>query len=214
MESSLGKEAIDRLMAEGLDEQDIQAAKLIAERVAFQLREVVQDSAINVIKPSAADETSEEGQKLEAFRAVAEQFDLEDAIRWMVLLYGEFMTYEAVLDEYLLSLQYELQLEDYLNDREQYLKSKEQKRIDMFGQFIVSTSEIEKFVLDTVQKSNTIDRAETATPAESESVAQSELDIPMPDIPSFRTKEVKPTNPTDAIMQELEQLNPNVVIPY
>jgi hypothetical protein len=204
MNTGLSGQTVERLVAEGFSEQEITDAKLLAERVVFQLRELVQ-SADSMINESFKD------QPLDTFKTVAEQFDLEAAVHFMLALKDEFGGYESVLDEYLSSLQLELSLETYLDDKEQYLHDKEIKRMEHIDEPTISLSEIERALLAKLQSENNSKREELSIvqPSEPQNTEYTDAETLLPDVPSPSAQDVKPRNPTQSVLEEINQINPN-----
>lgn len=204
MNMGLDDQAVERFMAEGYAEQEITEAKLLAERVVFQLRELVQstESIVNMDR---------EDLERDTFRTVAEQFNMEAAVHFMLRLKVEFGGYESVLNEYLSTLQLGLNLENYLVDKEQYLNDKEIKRMEHIGERMVSLSEIERALLEQIQSQNSANSEAMTNPGslEQDASVDTEIEIPLPEVPTPSALDVKPKNPAQSILDEIKRINPN-----
>jgi hypothetical protein len=216
LESGLGEEAVASLVSMGFAEKDIMNAKLLGERAAFQIKQLVEEPiskaptapSQNISDPQAGDQET----FLSELRPVAEQFDLESAVRLMLTLHTEFGSYEAVLDEYLLALQLGLSLEQYVQNKQQYLKDKEQKDIEKAGRVLITLNELERRALEKIQHENEAHReVSSATPnSPSSALTTKEAESnPLPEAPLPKVTDVKPANPADAINEELKRINPN-----
>lgn len=219
LETGLGEDAIAHLVSQGFVEKDIMSAKLIAERAAEQIKELVQESPAQAPKAPISTTIQSElpNNDQESFMAemssVSDQFDLETSVRLMLSLKAEFGSYEAVLDEYLHALQLGLNLEEYIKDKSQYVKDEEQKNGEKVGQVIITLAEIERRLLEKIQQENaSVQAASSIKPNDSLSSNQPETtNNPLPEsLP--KVKDVKPLNPADAINEELNKMNPNVPI--
>jgi len=202
METGLSEETVTQLLKEGYIQEQITEAKLIAERVAFQLKELTGDAV------------SDQDSNIESFRRVAEQFILSDAVRWMLVLGDAIGGMELVLDEYLSTLQYGLDLLDFQNDKEAYMNIKEQRKLERLMEAEVTLAEIERKLLQKIQEENEKQRDDAfAAPSsiqEKGGIGHTAVEPPLPDPPDPNPKDVKPVDPAKSIMQEIELINPNL----
>ncbi|CAG7658642.1 hypothetical protein ACFQI7_32640 [Paenibacillus allorhizosphaerae] len=213
-QAGTGDELIKQLMEQGYSHEEIMQAKLLAERVQSQLQELTDtDRKPLVERPSAELLPDRKGKdKAEAYRKLAEGFQTQAAIVFMLELKSAFGSMEAVLDEYLLSLQAELKLEDYLKDKDAYLKAKADKLAGITPDRIVTVSSLEQELLEIIKADNQGLKDDPMSGGSLSSVQNKETkvrDSPLPDVPVPSVKDVKPVNPADQIQKELNALNPN-----
>jgi hypothetical protein len=208
--SGLSEEDVKTLIDQGFEEQHIQEAKLLAERTAFQLQELLQGDRSVAENPLSQLQPKED--ELLVFRKAAEQFNLIEAVTLMLQLQAEFGSFEAVLDEYLYALQLELNLGSYLQDKEAYLELKQQKSIENISEVIVSLSEIDRRLLETIQRENNRDNQDLTGVQNTDLLEQQqtsqEISV-LPDMPLPTVEDKRPPNPLDEVMKELKALNPN-----
>lgn len=216
--SSLSEETVTQLIAKGYTENSIMGAKQIAERVAQQVEQLIDNAQPVELAglPKAGADLEQAGSKEEhsqALEAIGRKFSLEDAVYWMLVLNGDLGGYETVLDEYLLSLQLGLNLNDYLLDKEQYNKMKEQKKLELQIQSIITMSDIERLMLENIQKLNSASRETSlaGTPLTTGSSSNQTSNNPLPDVPTPKVTDGKPVNPAAAVQEELNRLNPNIL---
>ncbi|THF72583.1 hypothetical protein [Cohnella fermenti] len=206
------EETMTLLVEKGFSQEEITEARMLAERLQFQLKEL---SAADVGAAPTVSLTGTENkgdESLQAILKMAEQFDLSEAVYNMVLLKKEFGSYEAVLDEYLLSLQIEVDLQQYMSDKEAYLKAKQEKSAGLAHDEIVTSSVVETALLEKIQRSNRSlqgDDVGVANAVLPSSVQDSNSSTPLPDVPQPVARDVKPANPADQVMREIEAINPN-----
>jgi hypothetical protein len=218
--AGLGEEAVARLVALGYAQTDIAAAKLLAERIALQINQLVEENMPEAPKIPAPTATWSGGlppDDKESFvaelRSVAERFELETAVRLMLSLKREFGSYEAVLDEYLTALQLGLNLDEYAADKTRYEKDKQQKKMEKVGRVDLTLSEIERRLLDRIREENASGREASAVHAAATSTAKpssESVTSPLPEAPTPKIKDVKPVNPAEAVKEELRRLDPNI----
>lgn len=211
-ETGLGEQWMQEMTDKGYDPEQIMEAKLLAERVQFQLKELVDDRIVKPVVPrpeASIEPEAPKDKKAEAFRKLAEKFDLKAAIGFLLELKRDFGSYEAVLDEYLLSLQLDLSLEDYIADKKGYLEAKERNMTGLDRQSLVTAEDIEMAVLESLQK-NDGRTGEEATLANvlARDTEEAVQHSPLPDAAVPRIDDVKPENPTERIRKEIQELTP------
>lgn len=211
--SGLSEQATDELIAAGYQEEAITEAKLVAERVVFQLTELVQQTPHVPVPQVAAiqSETSdEEEQKTEVYRQLLELFDLEEAVRLMLAWEVNVGSFRQALNEYLFMLQSGLAVEDYVQDWDRYEEQKNKRKAEQIGELWITVEMIEQDMLDAVQERNQQQETEHSSPAlSSSSLSQADQAtdaLPRSPVPEIR--DVRPPDPTAAIHEEIKNLDP------
>jgi hypothetical protein len=215
--SGIGDEVVQELIKQGFSKDKILEAKMLVERVQFQLDAIVNASNSLVeaptvtVKPTA---TNTETDKMASIRKVAGQFNSQTAVTLLLRLEKEFGSLEAALDEYLFALQADLDLESYFQDKEAYNRSKDEKRIGLMREQIVTAASIEQANLEQIQKNNAATKQDDVLTSSGikPSSDDKERGSALPDAPSapnITVRDVKPKNPTAEIQNEIKMLNPN-----
>ncbi|WP_379140261.1 hypothetical protein [Paenibacillus sp. sgz500992] len=211
-EAGLGEEVLNELRQKGFQDDEIMEAKLLTERIMQQLKEVIDNTVTTVESPTvlAGNTQLAEAELQSAFVKINDQFSEVQSVKLILTLQQDFGSMEAVMNEYLLSLQIELDLQDYITDKKSYQEKKEQKTITLKENEIVTMEILEKAMLDQLQqgKEEVTSEArggnsETATPSDEKK------DSPLPDINPPTVQDVIPQNPGEAIRQEIQAINPN-----
>lgn len=221
-----GEAVAAELIQAGFSREQIMQAKLLAERVQMQLasiagNEIFRNPTPLVPTKKVGTETStKDEEEMEAYSKLAAAFRTSEAISFMVRLQGELGGMEQVLNEYLLTLQLELTLEDYAADPKAYEEAKEKRRslIPLFR--AVTIQSIEEEALKQLQESNNREQENTVTSGQSGSDKDNALlasmpeglTAPLPDLPASAApgvRDVKPVNPAEQVMKEIDHLNPN-----
>lgn len=169
----LDEATIRELKEQGFREQEITEARLLAERVRFQLNEIVQagsDGAASLPDPAADAQTAlhdeaEDAEEMEHYRQLAAKFDVNRAVYLMLVLKKDFGGLQQVLDEYLFCLQAELDLNLYLEDKTRYEEEKREKQAQWMPGELITTAKIEQKMLETIEKENQLNRNEEENPA-------------------------------------------------
>ncbi|MDR6553470.1 hypothetical protein [Paenibacillus qinlingensis] len=208
----LGEDAVAKLIAQGFTNEEIMEAKMLAERVQFQLKELVNDTKITPQVPVLEIKLdTKKDDKLSEFPKITEQFDVNSVLYFMLMLKKDFGSLEAVLDEYLFALQIGINLEDYIQDKDKYLKAKEEKSIGLTRDKVITMSVIESALLEKIQQNNQTAKDEFTTQGKAGSATTKDTKEKslLPDVPLPTVKDVKPGNPAADIMKEVNVLNPN-----
>lgn len=211
-EAGLGEELLKELRQKGFQGDEIMEAKMLAERTMQQLKEVVSSAASMVEKPEASAEPfrSEEEGLQSAFVTINEQFNEGEAVTLLLTLQQEFGSLEAVMNEYLLSLQIGLNLKDYITDPKTYQENKEQQTIMLKESERVTLDALEKRMLEQLQQGNEAPDLEVAERApDPNNIVTEDKESLIPDINPPTVQDVRPENPAEAVRQEIQSMNPN-----
>lgn len=205
LNQSVDEETINRLKKEGFSEEEIIEARLLIERVQFQLNEITKER-MNPLSEGSVSGTTED--ELSAYEELAAGIDMVVCLPLLLRLKKDFGSYEKALDEYLLSLQLNMDLSLYLEDKEAYLMEKNAKS---FGKKLITVQSIEEKMLLKLQEEN----MENMTHMQSLKPAPTDIMQPngeasgnIPDIPEPKIDSVIPENPADALMNEINKINP------
>ncbi|OPX46463.1 hypothetical protein CLHUN_02820 [Ruminiclostridium hungatei] len=214
LSNGLDDEFISKLKKEGFSQQQIIDAKMLAERVALQLQDIASYNARTQAKPAeapGADNNESNKDKIEAYAELAKKIDYKNAIYFMLKLKSDFGSYESALDEYLCSLQLELDMEEYIKDKKAYLDKKEDKSLLLNGKEIITLRKIEEKNIEILQKDNMEVQSEIFPSLDKkagEQHAAQDSRNPLPDVPQADAGAVKPKNPTAEVMDEINKINP------
>jgi hypothetical protein len=151
-------------------------------------------------------------EDISAYEELAKKLDTKNAIYFMLKIKTDFGGYEQVFDEYLFSLQAELDLNDYIKDKKAYEKKKEEKKLVLDPQKVITLEKIEQKSLEKTQNESDSEQPSQKNSTEKATGAAGSKDIsdksPLPDVPKPDAGSVKPQNPTDEVMNEINQINP------
>lgn len=213
-EEALGEKDVKMLLGAGFTKEEIQQATLIAERIQFQLQEITSSNGNETISaakemPETGEVTSENGDNTAVYKELEEKLNIKDAITLMLKLKAAFGSMEQVMDEYLYSLQVDINLEDYLTDRQAYQKKKNDKNLEAGNKKIITMSDIENEMLKTIQQSNVNNDTKEVTDSGSKPSdnsgwkADDKPKSPLPEV-----TDVTPKDPGEDILEEIQQINP------
>lgn len=196
---------LKKLKEEGFSEQEIAEAKSMAERVVFQLEEITSMQAVSPSLPEAGINISENKEEdVQAYTALAGKISINEAVYLILKLHSELGSMQAVLDEYLYSLQIGIDLKEYLSNKEEYSKHKQQKAAELAAQEVITAAKIEEKLLQQLQSMNKKDETTAEVKANVPSLPDTTAKSPLPDVPVPGAQDVKPQNPAEAILQEIQ----------
>jgi len=213
-EEALGEKDVKMLLGAGFTKEEIQQATLIAERIQFQLQEITSSNGNETISaakemPETGEVTSENSDNTAVYKELEEKLNIKNAITLMLKLKAAFGSMEQVMDEYLYSLQVDINLEDYLTDRQAYQKKKNDKNLEAGNKKIITMSDIENEMLKTIQHSNVNNDTKEVTDSGSKPSdnsgwkADDKPKSPLPEV-----TDVTPRDPGEDILEEIQQINP------
>jgi len=216
--SGMGEEAMASLSLLGYSDLQIAEAKLIAERVGRQIAELAEPSMLAAApEPEPATALSgnlpnDDESRQAVYRELAERFALEEAVRTILTLAEKLGGYEPALDEYIQALQLDLDIHLLSTDEQAYAEQKEQAMIGMRPDELIRLHDIELDLLDRIRSDgNAVDdmlQPDQSSAGMGEAFEQMD-DDPMPDVPMPVIEDVRPVNPTQAILDEIAAINPN-----
>lgn len=211
-EAGLGEELLKELRQKGFHDDEIMEAKMLTERTMQQLKEVTGSAAVTVENPAVMTDMtrSAEVELQSAYTKINEQFNEGEAVTLLLTLQQDFGSLEAVMNEYLLSLQIGLNLEDYLTDPKKYQENKEQQTITLQECEIVTLEILEKTMLEQLQQGKEELSGEVGQGiSEEKSLTDERADSLLPDVNPPKVQDVMPQNPGEAVRQEIQAINPN-----
>lgn len=152
-ENSNWNKQVENLKTQGTKTQDIEAAKQYVQGIVFELNQIVSfDSGIgNVPEPGVEENLSEDITK---YSQLSEKINIDEATFYMVSLKDLIGSKEKAFDEYLLSLQLDLDLSEISKDKSSYEKKKSEKMSGVDQNSIITAEQIEQKMLESLQKQN------------------------------------------------------------
>ncbi|MFC4597669.1 hypothetical protein [Cohnella hongkongensis] len=210
-DSGLDEDFIKKLTDAGFTQAEITEAKLLAERVLFQLQEIVR-SVDNRPEQPIADlkDENQDSKDLNAYIQIGAQFNLKTAVYAMTVLKKEFGSIDNVMNEYLFALQIGLNFEEYFTDKEKYFQDKADKSIGINPDSVISIDKIENRMLEAIHQGNALSQSDFTTSHNAAAFpVESQMNHPLPDVPNPNAINIKPENPTDAVMKEIQSIDPN-----
>jgi hypothetical protein len=210
-ETGIGAELLDQLHGQGYTDEEIMDAKLLAERIMLQLQQLQNnETVVTAPKPAAVSDTAGNAEFQAAVTKIGGKFAEGEAVSLLLALKKEFGTLDAVMDEYLLALQFDLDLATYLSDKEAYLKSKDEQTAGVQDAEVVTMELLEQAILEQLQPEPAQSAADTEDIAGKALASEAEnTDSPLPEIKPPVPGDVIPQNPAEAVRQEIEAINPN-----
>lgn len=218
-ESGLDEEFMQQLEKEGFTDDQIMEARMLVERVMFQLDEMVSGNEAVSVKPSAdpvrpGDNQAEEDKEQHAttYLNLQQLFEEKKAIAFALELKDDFGSYQAVLNEYLLDIQLNLDLQEYRQDKDKYEQTRELKKIELGNEEWITLDKLEKDMLDKLQN-NLVKDKETGNVVAGKTALAAPNDkqeaAVLPDVTVPGAESVKPMNPAEHLRQEMETIDPN-----
>ena len=148
-------DVIETLTSQGYDAKDIESAELYIKRVLLLLNEINTFSAgIGSHNEFSTDPFNSQTEDLLDYSSLASKIDENKALYFAVMLQNSFNGIEGAFDEYLSSLQLEIDLSLYLNDNDTYNKIKKEKLSVISSSGLINVNQIERKSLENLRKLN------------------------------------------------------------
>lgn len=206
-QTGLGEDYIEKLKNEGHPVQEINEARMLAERVIFQLKEVTEETENLAAAPKVEITPTRENEDTALYTDLTTKFDLKTAVYLMLKLKGEFGSMEKVMDEYLYSLQIGINLETYLVDKKAYEKDKQEKGVAFDIQKVITLAKIETKMLEKIQKDNQLNKSKTGLePTAGSETKETGPKVDTPKSPLPDVVDTRPKNPTEEVMKEINDI--------
>ena len=204
---------IESLTSEGYSEKEIMEARLQVEKLFYELKEIARDSQVN-FAGILMNSLPEEGKEA-VYSTLLERFSKEEAICFLVRLGKEFESSELLLNEYLASLQLGISFADYAVDRRAYQKQKEDKKITVPSEDIITTEDISEKLIETIQRQNSsyqksadqeVNNGINGRKQSNDTKGNTNLPAVGKDIEENQFAPVKPVNPLEEIHNEVSRI--------
>ena len=215
-EAGIGEELLEQLRQQGYKDDEIMEAKLLTERIMQQLKDIQDKEPVGstVQKPVAEVNPgqAEDAALQEAYNTINEKFAEGQAVRLLLVLQKDFGSMEAVMNEYLLTLQTDLELETYITDKKKYLENKESHLAGLQENMIVTVELLEKAMLEQLQPDNAAAESNGGignTKSDATLSADTDAGSPLPEITPPSPGDVMPQNPAEAVRAEIQAIDPN-----
>ncbi len=216
-ESGIGNDYVEKLKNEGFRNEEISEAKMLIERVLFQLNELTSDESNiekdieNLMPTPGVDRPNEGKEDMDSYNELKNSIDEKTAVYLILKLKREFGSMEKVFDEYLLSLQMGLTLESYLIDKDSYTKEKEKKSVEWGSKEIITMEKIESQMLEKLKNRNSINKdsitgGKENTEGTNQILNQSEIGNNAPEFPLQNMQDTKPEDPLEGEMREINAI--------
>lgn len=141
------------LQTGGYSKKDIDSARIYVERFISDVNQILTFEESLALQPgSNADENKPEN--LDVYKELSAKLDENKAVYFMLKLKNDFNGIDKVFDEYLLTLQIDLDIGDYLKDKDMYNKSRTEKLSAKNSLEFITFEQTERKALEDLQKQN------------------------------------------------------------
>lgn len=181
---------------------------MMVERLSYQLEQILADDIVpnSIISVGENDANQEEERR--KYKSLYEKINISDCIEFMLMLENQFNGFVGVINEYLLSLQIEIDLRVCLSDPKGYEEEKNEKKALIDFNSIITAEIIEMKLLKKLQSNNSYLNFEFDMESGNQSVNHSfNNDIEENSIlPKYENDTIVPLNPSAEINKEIESI--------
>lgn len=197
-------------LAMGFNQEEISEVKLLINRAVYQLEELTSDMQNSIIpEPNPVVDIFNKEEDLTPFKELLTIFKIDDAIELTLKLKQDFNNIEEALNEYLYSLQLNVDLKLYFKDKEKYQEQKSEKQLLFVGKERITLALIEEKLLKKLQEQN--DKQFSNATEKQNIISDKQTENNAPEVPLVTVptpNSVKPVNPKDELNKEISTINP------
>lgn len=181
---------VDQDLEKEYSKEKIQEANELYNMIIFKLEEII----------SLKDD--------ETYKQLKQKLDNEEAIYWILKLENELGTMQDALEEYLISIQLEIDLNEYFKDKKEYQRIKSEKEV-LYQKELITVEKIEQTALELLTNMNNSEEEKDTIRIDS----NNSNEIKIPSIDPKATIDIdsqKPINPLDELNKEIENIKPDM----
>ncbi|HOV24814.1 MAG TPA: hypothetical protein PK566_00440 [Pseudobacteroides sp.] len=152
------KQKVNALLNEGYKKEEIDGSKQYVQGVMSNLNQIVSFSSSNSIipQPGIEDDSSDDVSR---YQDLSTKIDMDKAVYHMIKANSLLGGKEKVFDEYLISLQLDLDINELITDRAIYEKKKNEKLTGVDQGSLITADDITQKMLESIQKQNERNRS-------------------------------------------------------
>jgi len=197
----------EKLDYRNFSDDEINEAKSLIEQFIFNLSEVIRNDIHNSVSANPETVTLEKDRDdIEKYSRLEKAFDKNKAVYLTLSLKNQFGSIHIVLDEYIYSLQIEVDLEIALNARDEYDKQVLEKAMNLSREKAISISVIEEKMLEALQgnkDSLMLNNSPTLVNDFENELKKHNLDMSG----TNSANDIRPRDPTADIQDEINMIN-------
>lgn len=209
------------------DAEDVKTVTALAQRVIFNLREITAKQSAQEIQKQAvvAEPGKTEPEDEHDFETLATRFQKNRSVYLTLALCKQFGSFEQTMDEYLYSLQIEVDFTLCLQDADEYEKQVAKKGAELLRSDAITVSLIEQTMLELLNTKEEESQEKGKEPAEAQKpnvepngddivpkADKPDYEVEKPSVPMVNPQPEIPSAGVD-IYNEIDQINKSVM-PY
>jgi len=152
------KQEVDALLNEGYKKEEIGSSKQYVQGVISNLNQIVSFSSSNNIIPQPGIE-EDSSEDVSRYQDLITKIDIDKAVYHMIKANNLLGSKENVFDEYLITLQLDLDINELITDRTTYEKKKNEKLTGVDQSSLITADDITQKMLESIQKQNERNRS-------------------------------------------------------
>jgi len=158
------KQKVDALLNEGYKKEEIDGSKQYVQVVVSNLNQIVSFSSSNSTIPQSGIEEDSSYDDVSRYQDLNTKIDMDKAVYHMIKANSILGSKEKVFDEYLITLQLDLDISELTIDRVSYEKKKNEKLTGVDQSSLITADDITQKMLESIQKQNEKNRNSITNP--------------------------------------------------
>ncbi|KNY29782.1 hypothetical protein [Pseudobacteroides cellulosolvens] len=184
------KQKVDKLPTEGFKIEEIDSSKQYVQGVVSNLNQIVSFSSSGSILPQPGISQDSSNDDSSKYQDLSAKIDMDKAIYHMVKIKSTLGSKEKVFDEYLLTLQLDLDISELSKDKASYEKKKNEKLISIDQNSLITADSITQKMLESIQNQNEKNRNSITNPNQNNSNSLPGLNNPSNNLPGIQVPNV------------------------
>lgn len=184
------KQKVDSLTSEGIKKEEIDSSKQYAQGVISNLNQIISFSSTNDIIPKPGIQEDSSVDDSAKYQELSTKIDMNKAVYHMIKISSILGSKEKVFDEYLMTLQLDLDISELAADKTSYEKKKNEKLMGVDQNTLITADGITQKMMESIQKQNEKNRNSITNPNQETNKGLPGLNNPSNNLPGIQVPSI------------------------
>ncbi|TYQ16447.1 UNVERIFIED_CONTAM: hypothetical protein Cloal_2988 [Acetivibrio alkalicellulosi] len=198
----------NQLEYEDFSEKDIESANIYVKRIIFQLNEIDTFRNLGAHSDISDDFFSYSSDDVSRYSQILAKIDENKAVYYLIKLKDHFSTQDEIFNEYLVSLQLDIDFDMYINDKDLYHDQKVQKLSEITESSLITINHIEQKAFENLQRLNESNKTIHHIGDQNVNNTHRNMDLNSPQQPNLPHIDIpKPIDPNEELRNKFPSIN-------
>jgi hypothetical protein len=184
------KQKVDSLPSEGFKKEELDSSKQYVQGVVSNLNQIISFSSTSDIIPKPGIQESSSSDDTAKYQDLSTKIDIDKAVYHMIKISNLLGSKEKVFDEYLLTLQLDLDVSEIASDKASYEKKKNEKLRGIDQNSLITADGITQKMMESIQKQNEQNRNSITNPNQETNKGLPGISNPSNNLPGIQVPNV------------------------